>query len=720
MATSQFLNLDVDGTLAANSDTIVPSQKAIKTYADTKADKTNSINGIPLSNSGYFYATSTTAAATTKKEVSIPEITTLSTGQMIIVQPTITSTVADSTIQLNSFNEYPMRYNNAAITTDTDSIVWNANYPTLWVFDGTYWVFVAHGVDNNTTYTLNYLYEAGLAKAGGSSSSDYAVSRYSLVMQKPDMTWEKITSMASTYSTATSKSVNTNGFIPGTLRRYNSTTAVAGLGTIATNTLQQQSASVDMRYSTNCGGTPAWTAGEYIYLVGTIVDDLFYLDTTTWWTNALPNSNDGKYYMVVGRVITTDSYSCSLFDSNRIYYHDGNGIKEWSRKPFKGADGVNAGEKGLVPAPAATDNTKFLKGDGTWSNPTAATAWGNITGTLSDQTDLQNAINSVKRNIGEIVPSMLPLTDAGLHLLDGSLISGAGTYAEFVTYIAGLVSTYPDSFETEANWQASVSAYGVCGKFVYDSVNNTVRLPKITGIMEGTVDATALGDLVAAGLPNITGKVGAVLGSNTGGLGLKEGAFSDSVLSGTANLKGTSSALANNNIWFDASDSNSIYGNSSTVQPQTIKGFYYIVLANSVKTEIEVDIDEIASDLNLKAGTDLANINDSATTKIAHNVYPSNTYDDLTLGSTGAHYQMPADGWLYIDKTAGVANAYILFRCSDMSIPGEYTTVVPNTGNHCCLLMPVKKGVQVTVSYSATGTTNYFRFIYAEGSKWEK
>lgn len=34
---------------------------------------------------------------------------------------------------------------------------------------------------------------------------------------------------------------------------------------------------------------------------------------------------------------------------------------------FTGADGTNAGTKGAVPAPAATDNNKYLKGDGTWS-----------------------------------------------------------------------------------------------------------------------------------------------------------------------------------------------------------------------------------------------------------------------------------------------------------------------------------------------------------------
>lgn len=38
MAISQFLNLDIDSTLSANSDTIVPSQRAIKTYVDSKTD----------------------------------------------------------------------------------------------------------------------------------------------------------------------------------------------------------------------------------------------------------------------------------------------------------------------------------------------------------------------------------------------------------------------------------------------------------------------------------------------------------------------------------------------------------------------------------------------------------------------------------------------------------------------------------------------------------
>ena len=37
---------------------------------------------------------------------------------------------------------------------------------------------------------------------------------------------------------------------------------------------------------------------------------------------------------------------------------------------FTGATGSVAGTSGLVPAPAATDNTKYLRGDGTWQTAT--------------------------------------------------------------------------------------------------------------------------------------------------------------------------------------------------------------------------------------------------------------------------------------------------------------------------------------------------------------
>lgn len=58
-----------------------------------------------------------------------------------------------------------------------------------------------------------------------------------------------------------------------------------------------------------------------------------------------------------------------------------------------GATASVAGVKGLVPAPAAGDQAKFLTGAGTYASPPTA-AWGGITGLLSAQTDLQTALNA--------------------------------------------------------------------------------------------------------------------------------------------------------------------------------------------------------------------------------------------------------------------------------------------------------------------------------------
>lgn len=57
-----------------------------------------------------------------------------------------------------------------------------------------------------------------------------------------------------------------------------------------------------------------------------------------------------------------------------------------------------AGTKGLVAAPAA-GGTRFWSSLGTWLTVTASASWGNITGTLANQTDLQAALNA-KSSLG--------------------------------------------------------------------------------------------------------------------------------------------------------------------------------------------------------------------------------------------------------------------------------------------------------------------------------
>lgn len=321
------------------------------------------------------------------------------------------------------------------------------------------------------------------------------------------------------------------------------------------------------------------------------------------------------------------------------------------------------------------------------------------------------------RNIGEIVPSMLPLTDAGLHLLDGSLLSGTGVYADFVTYIAGLVSSYPNSFTTEASWQTTVSAYGVCGKFVYDSVNNTVRLPKVTGIIEGTVDVTALGDLVEAGLPNITGSMNFGDGSNGAAIvGQATGAFAQK--SAVSN-RYAASASTGTSVWgatFAASRSSSLYKNDfNKVQPQTIKAYYYMVVANSIKTSIVADIDQIATDLNLKADTDLANVTNTGTSLVASWSSPSSQYVGLTIGASGASYTAPSDGFVFLSYNITTSSiGYITIEQDGLSDQSVYYGA---SYQAVYIMRPVHKGL-FSIAYGNTSFVD-FRFYYLKGNKHE-
>ena len=223
-------------------------------------------------------------------------------------------------------------------------------------------------------------------------------------------------------------------------------------------------------------------------------------------------------------------------------------------KTLNGNSILGSGDLTLDGLPSQTGQSgKFLTTDGTdasWGNLPVATA--STVGVVkpdnaSIRVDNDGTISAICRNVGEIFPALLPVTDAGAHLLDGSLILGGGIYQGFVDYIANIISIYPDISTTESAWQSSVSTYGSCGKFVYDSTNNTVRLPKVSDILQGTTDLSALGDLVEAGLPNIIGRFTAVSDQTT-----RSGAFTNGGGTGANFYAGTNGFPIDRYYSFDA------------------------------------------------------------------------------------------------------------------------------------------------------------------------
>lgn len=176
--------------------------------------------------------------------------------------------------------------------------------------------------------------------------------------------------------------------------------------------------------------------------------------------------------------------------------------------------------------------------------------------------------SSRSKLIGEIITSAIPLSDSNLHLLDGAKLIGGGVYDSFIEYITGLAVSQPSLFITEDEWQERVSENGICDKFVYDSINNTIRLPKITEYVEN------------------------------------------------------------------------------------IEQFYYIVVSTTAKLDIEVDIDNISTDLNGKADVDLTNVEVSTafiqqSTSWGIPDYNSGISLPVTVGST---YTPTTDGVLRVNR----------------------------------------------------------------------
>lgn len=102
--------------------------------------------------------------------------------------------------------------------------------------------------------------------------------------------------------------------------------------------------------------------------------------------------------------------------------------------------------------------------------------------------------------------------------------------------------------------------------------------------IQGLTNLANLGELVQAGLPNITGQLINTYTSNVSG---NFGAFVGTTVSGNR-AANTVSPLSVTNYTFDASRSSLIYGRSSTVQQEQIRYPYFIQIATGSETESEI------------------------------------------------------------------------------------------------------------------------------------
>lgn len=173
--------------------------------------------------------------------------------------------------------------------------------------------------DNNSTSITNFYF------ANGNYIADSAIYRYQLLFQKDENTLTPLNN--DNNAVGTTKTMLTNiEFNPfDYILYYATTTNVSAAGAIGAGALFYGFNGIDIRYTLNCGTT--LTAHKPIYLVVTPTSNgKCKLASTTPWSQTLPISNDGNWYILLGRAYS--SYQIVLYPRHTIYYHDGTSVKE--------------------------------------------------------------------------------------------------------------------------------------------------------------------------------------------------------------------------------------------------------------------------------------------------------------------------------------------------------------------------------------------------------
>lgn len=238
--------------------------------------------------------------------------------------PTTTSLKREVTVELLAYENCNIEFQ--------DSLITPTNIPNRAAHKN-YYVSTNTGYDNfdacnyglkqsgdaNTTSISNLL------RNNGSYVADSAIYRYQLLFEVDENTLTPLTNANNVIATTKTMltDVEFDPFKP--IYYYSSTTTVAVNGAIGAGALFWSFNGIDLRYTFNCGTT--LTAHKPFYLVVTPTNGgKCKLASATPWSHTLPNSNDGKWYILLGRTYSASNFV--LYDEHPVFYHDGTGVKQ--------------------------------------------------------------------------------------------------------------------------------------------------------------------------------------------------------------------------------------------------------------------------------------------------------------------------------------------------------------------------------------------------------
>lgn len=304
--------------------------------------------------------------------------------------------------------------------------------------------------------------------------------------------------------------------------------------------------------------------------------------------------------------------------------------------------------------------------------------------------------------LGMIIPSAIIQNSSHLHLLDGTSLPSAGIYAKFYEWAVTNSENVPSC--TEEEYEADLSTYGQCGKFVIGA--DYIKLPTITEFIASSNGGKQIGLAELDSFKNHTHGIKVRSGSSAGSY---NGFPTMSANSGTTQNVSTGVVYESNT------------GGDET-KPKNIRYPYYIVVATGTKTDVEVNIDNIASDLNNKADLDLGNINPSSSAKKYFALYPmpSTSYETISsipatiTSSTSYNLTAPATGWYSV---TGLSNStdhnQVTFTNSTTDIKVR-SQISKYADCGCYAYIPARKGDAVVFNAQNVKSV-VVKFHYAEG-----